>query len=458
MSPVRKSACRLIVKNFRFKKPFLIKHKFIPSGSITLPGDKSIAHRALILGALSSGKTILKNFPLHDDSLATLNALSALGVKISRKGGLIFIFGRGKQGFKKPGKPIFVNNSGTTLRLLLGVLAGMRFETKVVAGKYLSLRPMARVNVPLRLMGARITARIKANEEYAPIVISGGNLQGIVYHAKIASAQVKSAILLAGLFAQGKTQVFERLSTRDHTERMLKVFGANIVVKNNRITLDPNRDLVSPAEIYIPGDISSAAFFIVLAAIIPQAKIIIECSSLNPSRMGIINVLKRMQAKIKVVDFKAGPSVNLEPRGGLVIRGSELKGTVVLPGEIPFLVDELPILMVAACFAQGRTIIKGVGELRIKETDRINSMVVNLRKMGADIRVNQVGRVENIVILGQGGLCGSELKSFGDHRTAMSMVVAALAAEGNSRLDDISCVSKSFPGFLAALKSLSKGQ
>ncbi|MDP2927532.1 MAG: 3-phosphoshikimate 1-carboxyvinyltransferase [Candidatus Omnitrophota bacterium] len=435
-------------------KPFLIKHKFIPSGRIILAGDKSIAHRALILSALSSGKTILKNFPIHDDSLATLNALSVLGVKILRKKGLVSVKGCGMQGLKTSNQPIFVNNSGTTLRLLLGVLAGMDFKTKVVTGKYLSARPMSRVNVPLRLMGAQITARIKANQEYAPIVIKGGNLKGIVYHAKIASAQVKSAILLAGLFAKGKTQVLERLSTRDHTERMLKIFGANIVVNNNSITLNPNQGLVSPGEIYIPGDISSAAFFIVLATIIPKAKIIIEHSSLNPSRSGIINVLKRMQAKIKVVVFKADKPVNFEPRGDLTISSSKLKGTVVLPREIPSLVDELPILMVAACFAQGRTIIKGVGELRVKETDRINSMVVNLRKMGADIRVNKVGLVENIVIQGQGRLCGSELKSFGDHRTAMSMVVAALAAEGESRLDDISCVSKSFPGFLKTLKSL----
>jgi len=312
--------------------------------------------------------------------------------------------------------------------------------------------------MPLRLMGAQITARIKDKEEYAPIVVNGGNLKGIVYHPKVASAQVKSAILLAGLFAKGKTKVIERLSTRDHTERMLKLFGANIVVNNNSIILNPNQDLVSPGEIYIPGDISSAAFFVVLAAIVPKAKIIIEHSSLNPGRSGIINVLKRMQAKIKVVVFKsdkpADKPANFEPRGDLIISSSKLKGTVVYPNEVPSLVDELPILMVAACFAQGRTIIKGVGELRVKETDRINSMVVNLRKMGANIRVNKVGLVENIVIQGQGRLCGSYLRSFGDHRTAMSMIVAALAADGESRLDDISCVSKSFPGFLKTLKSL----
>ena len=457
MSRIRKSANCLEKKYSLSSKPFLIKHKFIPSGRIKLDGDKSIAHRALILSALSRGKTVLKNFPVHDDSLATINALSALGVKISRKKGVVSIKGCGRQGLLVSNQPIFVNNSGTTLRLLLGVLAGMDFRTKVVAGEYLSLRPMSRVNAPLRLMGARITAVIKDNEEYAPIVISGGKLKGIVYQAKIASAQVKSAILLAGLFAKGKTQIFERVSTRDHTERMLKLFGANIVVNNNNIILNPSQDLAGPAEIYIPGDISSAAFFIVLAAIIPKAKIVIERSSLNPSRMGIINVLRRMRAKIKIVVSKVDKPVNFEPRGELTISSSKLRGTVVLPREIPSLIDELPILMVAACFAKGSTIFKGVGELRVKETDRINSMAVNLRKMGADIQVNKVGGQENIVIQGQGRLCGSELKSFGDHRTAMSMVVAAFAAEGESRLDDISCVSKSFPEFLKTLKSLDKG-
>lgn len=454
MSGIRKSAKRLEIKFSHPGKPFLISHKFIPHGRIQLGGDKSIAHRALILSALCYGTTVLKNFPLHDDSLATLNALSALGVKILRKPGLVCVKGTGQQGLKIPRRPIFVNDSGTTLRLLLGVLAGLNFKTKVLAGRYLSVRPMSRVNVPLRLMGARITARIKGNEEYAPILICGGNLKGIVYHLPVASAQVKSAILLAGLFAKGKTKIFQRQATRDHTERMLKLFGANIVVNNNSITLNPNKELVSPGEIYIPGDISSAAFFIVLAAIIPKAKIIIKQSGLNPGRCGLINVLKRMQAKIKVVVSKDSRALNFEPRGEFTIKSSKLKGTVVYPHEIPSIIDELPILMVAACFAYGLTVIKGVGELRVKETDRINSMMFNLKKMGADIRVNKVGRVESIFIQGQGRLYGSDLKSFGDHRTAMSMVVAAFAAEGKSRLDDISCVSKSFPGFFTALNSL----
>ena len=435
-------------------KPFVVKDKFTPCGRISLAGDKSIAHRALLISALSRGKTVIKNFPIHDDSLATLNALVALGVRILPGNKQVLVYGCGKQGLKKSPNFIFTNNSGTTLRLLLGVLAGNDFKTRLVAGKYLSLRPMSRVNKPLRLMGAKITAKNKGYEEYPPIDISGGNLKGIDYRLPIASAQVKSAILLAGLSASGKTRVIERLNTRDHTERMLKVFGANIIINKNCITLNPNKDLISPGLIYIPGDISSAAFFVVLALIIPGAKVIIERVGLNPSRSGIIKVLKRMKANIKIVLLKGSKSQSFEPMGNLAVTSSRLKATVISPSEIPSLVDELPVLMVAACFAEGRTIIKGVGELRVKETDRINSMVSNLKCMGADIRsINSTG-MENIVINGKGSLNGGKLKSFGDHRTAMSLVVAALASKGSSRLDDISCISKSFPGFLTTLKSL----
>lgn len=435
-------------------RPFVVKDKSIPVGKIILPGDKSIAHRALIISALSTGKTTIRNFPIHDDSLATLNALAALGVKILRKNTQILVWGRPGRKLLEPRKPIFVNNSGTTLRLLLGVLAGQNFETKLIAGKYLSLRPMSRVNLPLRMMGARITARIKGAQEYPPIIIRGNKLKGISYRLPVASAQVKSAILLAGLFAKGKTRVIEPVNTRDHTERMLKLYGVKITKNKNSIILNPGKDLASPGKIYIPGDISSAAFFIVLGAIIPGARITIEAVSLNPGRCGVINVLRRMQAKIKVFPLKCKKAQGFEPMGNLRISSSRLKSTVVNPGEVPSLIDELPVLMVAACFAQGRTIIKSAGELRAKETDRINSMVTDLKRMGADIRVNKSGRGENIVIQGQGRLKGAKLKSFADHRTAMSMVIAALAAEGASRIDDVSCISKSFPGFLAMLNSL----
>jgi len=437
--------------------PFVVKKSFPPRGIIKIPGDKSIAHRALFISAISKGNTLIKNFPLHDDSLATFNALVALGVKISRRNGQVLVSGRGSFSLLKPKAAIFVNNSGTTLRLLLGLLAGQDFRTKLIAGKYLSLRPMARVNIPLRMMGALIAARKRRSQEYPPIVVNGNiYLKGISYSVPVASAQVKSAILLAALSANGKTRVVERIATRDHTERMLKTYGANITIKKNNIILYPGKNLVSPGEIYIPGDISSAAFFIVWAAISSQAKIVIEGVSLNPTRCGLINVLKRMQAKIKLVPVKNAKIKNFEPFGDIIVKSSRLKSTVVKIEEIPLLIDELPVLMVAACFARGKTIIKSVGELRVKETDRINSMVMNLLNMGADIQIIKTAGREDIIIHGPAALCGAKLKSFGDHRTAMSLVIAAMAAKGESQVDDLSCVQKSFPGFLATLNSLIK--
>ncbi len=457
MSPVRKNVNGVKAKFSNGVKPFVVKGKFIPSGKINLPGDKSIAHRALIISAISCGNTIIKNFPVCDDSLATLGALAALGVKISRSNKQVLVRPRPGRGLLKPVKPIFVGNSGATLRLLLGVLAGQDFTTKLLAGKYLSVRPMARVNLPLRMMGAGITAKNKGQEEYPPIVITGNKLKGISYRMPVASAQVKSAILLAGLSARGRTRVIQPVKTRDHTERMLKAFGAKITTDGNSVILDPGKGLVSPGEIYIPGDISSAAFFMVLASIIPGSNLIIRRASLNPGRCGIINVLKRMRAKIEISRPKDMKARSFEPMGNLSISSTQLKATVINSGEIPSLVDELPVLMVAACFARGSTIIKGAGELRVKETDRINSMSRNLKLMGADIRVVKSGSKENIVINGKGKLKGTRLKSFGDHRTAMSMVVAALAAEGRSEIDDVSCISKSFPGFIATLKTLLRG-
>jgi len=308
------------------------------------------------------------------------------------------------------------------------------------------------------MMGALITAKKRGSDEYPPIVISGNKLKGISYRLPVASAQVKGAILLAGLYAEGKTRVIEPIKTRDHTERMLKAFGADITISGNSVILNPGQILTSPGEIYIPGDISSAAFFLVLASVIPGSNVVIRSCGLNPGRRGIINVLKRMGAKIKVVYPRRKGLGDFEPAVDLMVTSSSLKGTLVSPEEIPTLVDELPVFIVAACFAGGRTVIKGAGELRVKETDRINSMVWNLKRMTADIRVSKSRGSESIIINGKGRLKGAKLKSFGDHRTAMSMVVAALAAEGRSEIDDVSCINKSFPGFIATLETLLKGK
>ncbi|MFA5200607.1 MAG: 3-phosphoshikimate 1-carboxyvinyltransferase, partial [Candidatus Omnitrophota bacterium] len=294
-------------------KPLIVKDKFVPRGKILVSGDKSIAHRALILSALTCGRTTIRNFPFHDDSLSTLGALCSLGVRIECKENKVLVYGKGHR-FNRPHAPIYVGDSGTTLRLLLGVLAGQEFKTQLKAGKYLSVRPMARVNLPLRLMGAKISSKIKGNEEYAPITIQGGSLKGITYRLPVSSAQVKSAILLAGLFAKGRTCVIEKTATRDHTERMLRIFGADLITKGKSVYLNPGKDLTSPGEIYIPADISSAAFFVVLASIIPFSRITINCLGLNPGRIGAINVLKRMGAGIRISCLKGR---GFEPMGSL---------------------------------------------------------------------------------------------------------------------------------------------
>jgi 3-phosphoshikimate 1-carboxyvinyltransferase len=437
---------------------FLINGLSCIKGEISLPGDKSIAHRAVILSALARDKTTIQNFPANADCLSTINAFKKLAIKITGKlkvnaFNTISVFGKGLLGLKKPGSPLFIGDSGTTFRLLLGVLAGQNFKVKLVAGKSLSKRPMLRVTAPLRKMGARIKSKVKSQksklEEFPPITIQGGKLKAITYRMPVASAQVKSAILLAGLYTNRTTGIIEPVKTRDHTERMLKLFKAGIKVKKNVIVIKGKRELVSPRRIYIPGDISSASFFIVLPSILPNSEILIRNVNLNPSRMGIVKVLKRMGANIQLSAVSC--QLSAEPMGNILVKSSKLKGTVVKKEEIPSLIDELPILMVAACCARGKSMFEAVGELRVKETDRINSMVDNLRKMGADIKVTSA---ERIIIKGVLNLKGARVKSFGDHRTAMSMVVAALKAKGKTVIDDVDCINKSFPGFLNVLNQL----
>ncbi|MFA4989711.1 MAG: 3-phosphoshikimate 1-carboxyvinyltransferase [Candidatus Omnitrophota bacterium] len=424
-------------------------------GEVFLPGDKSIAHRAIILSALAQAKTTLKNIPLNTDCLATINTLRKLGIKIklNRASAQAVVFGRGLRGLQAPKSPIFIKESGTTFRLLLGILAGQGFKVKLCAGASLSRRPMLRAIRPLRLMAALIRAKKIGKEEYPPVIIQGGDLTGITYKLPVASAQVKSAILLAGLLAKGKTRVIAPVRTRDHTERMLKLFKADLKVQGNAVTINGAKRLTSPGTLSVPGDISSAAFFIVAASIIPGSNIRIKNVSLNPSRAGILRALKRMGAEIKIQASKLKVQGN-EPAGDILVKSSCLRGIKIGSKEVPSLIDELPVLMVAACFARGESVFSGVGELRVKETDRIKSMLVNLIQMGANIRINKTGKNENIIIKGVETLYGARVSSFGDHRTAMSMVIAGLAACGKTRIDDLSCINKSFPDFLATLNSL----
>lgn len=432
----------------------VVRPVFSLKGKISLPGDKSIAHRALILSALAQGETIIENYPANEDCLSTVAALRKLGLNLKQRSkSVIEVNARGLSGLSKPGSPIFIGESGTTFRLLSGVLAGQNFVTRLIAGRSLSRRPMLRVTAPLRSMGANIVARRRGRDEYPPVTIRGRSLKAITYKMSVASAQVKGAILLAALYAKGKTKVIEPVKTRDHTERMLRLFKADIQVKKNTIIVRGGRRLVSPGEIYVPGDISSAAFFMVAAAILPGSEIIIKNVSLNPSRSGVISVLKRMGVRIKVRASKP-QATRGESMGDIIIKGSRLKNATVKKKEIPSLIDELPILMVAGASGRGKTVFQGVEELRVKEADRINSMFSNLKKMGADIRVVKSGKGENIVVRGIGQLKGASVRSFGDHRTAMSMIVAGLAAIGQTKIDDISCINKSFPGFIKVLGGL----
>lgn len=445
-------------------KPFAIKPASRIKGAIKLPGDKSIAHRAVIISSLSQGGTKIENFPLNVDCLATLEAFRHLGVDIRRKDSSaavtnLNIYSQGLCGLKKPKGPVFVSDSGTTLRLLLGVLAGQDFSVRLTAGKSLSLRPMRRVCEPLRQMGAQISSRVKGAgsrvEEYPPIITKGSRLKGITYKMPVASAQVKSALILAALYAKGKTSVIETVRTRDHTERMLKLFGAKIFAKGRIVTIEKSGELVSPGKIYVPADISSAAFFIVLAAILKGSTVKILRVGLNPLRAGLIKVLKRMGANIKIDYLKQKNSAS-EPVADIVVKSAPLKATQIKDKEVPSLIDELPVLMVAASLAKGVTTIEGAQELRVKETDRIRSMSLNLRKMGVSIKTCCRSSSEDIIIKGVAHLSGARINSFNDHRTAMSLIVAASAAKGPSQIDDISCINKSFPDFIRVLNSVVK--
>lgn len=430
-------------------KPILIKPIRGLRGTIALPGDKSISHRAVLLSALANGRTTIENFLFSDDCLITLNVLKELGVKVlvDKKRSRVVIESQGC--LCAPRRPLFMGESGTSARLFTGLLAGQDFSSRLTAAASLLKRPMARVIDPLTEMDARICGRMRGRECYLPLEISSSRLRGISWTQKVSSAQVKSAILLAGLFAHGETLVREPLPTRDHTERMLKLFGAPVHVGKKGIRISRSR-LVTPGRLVIPGDISSAVFFIVGALLVKNSMIRLGGVGVNPTRLGAVRVLKRMGGRIRLTDQRG----SFEPVADIDVSTSVLKSTIIRKEEIPALIDELPVLMVAASLAKGRTVIEGIGELRVKETDRIRSMCLNLTKLGVDIQVKSLKKRESVVITGVKSLKAGSLMSFLDHRTAMSMVVAGLTCKSSSKLDDVGCISKSFPGFLTALRQL----
>lgn len=410
------------------------------NGEIRLRGDKSISHRAVMLASLASGRTEISGFLEGEDCLNTVRVFKALGVRIEEEEDRLVVHGQGIRGLKKPKEVLDVGNSGTTMRLLLGILAGQEWTSIITGDESLRKRPMKRVTLPLSQMGARFDG------DYAPVTIYGNpHLKAISYHSPIASAQVKSAILLAGLFANGVTSVTEPVLSRDHTERMLPFFGVELEGEGLTVRLKGPATLSGDRTIRIPSDISSASFFIVAALILPNSKITLPNVGLNPTRTGLLDILKKMEAKITVKNLR---KVGAEPVGDIEVASSRLKGIEVGKEDIPRLIDEIPILAVACALASGRSRIRGAEELRVKECDRLSAVTSELGKMGAKIKELKDG----LIIEGESLLKGAEVESFYDHRIAMSLAVAGLAATGETVIKESQCIGTSFPDFMPILE------
>jgi 3-phosphoshikimate 1-carboxyvinyltransferase len=413
-------------------------------GEIQVPGDKSISHRAALFGGMALGETHITNFLPGQDCLSTLSCLRNLGVEWERQGTEVWIRGQGFRNWHEPTDILDVGNSGTTMRLFLGVLAGSSFSATLTGDQSIRSRPMRRVTGPLREMGARILGRQEGN--YAPLTIQGGKLTGIQYDSPVASAQVKSAILLAGLRAQGETIVTEPHLSRDHTERMLRGFGVQVISEGRTARVAGGANLIGQ-EISVPGDISSAAFFLVLGSLIHEGELWIKNVGINPTRTGILDALLQMGADIQIEEQTEECG---EPRATLRVRPASLRGIEVSGEIIPRLIDEIPILAVAACFAEGETIIRDASELRVKETDRIRTVVEGLQALGAMIEEIPDG----MRIYGGKGLLGGIAGSQGDHRLAMSWAVAGLLSDQGVSIEGIEAAAVSYPNFLESLEEL----
>lgn len=411
-------------------------------GEISVPGDKSISHRAVMLGSLAKGTTQISGFLKGADCLSTIDCFRSMGIEITEKHDKIIVDGKGLYGLKKPDKMLYTGNSGTTTRLLCGILAPQHFDTEITGDASICKRPMKRVVEPLSLMGAKIEG------DYCPLKITGGDLHAIDYQMTVASAQVKTAVILAGLYAQGETVVHEISKSRDHTELMLRAMGADIKVSGLDITVNSGKELTAQ-ETEVPGDISSAAFWMVLAAIMPNSQITIKNVGINPTRTGIIDVFKDMGANIKLENLRSATG---EEVADITVSTSPLKGTVIGGDIIPRLIDELPVIAAAAVFADGETVIKDAHELKVKETNRIRAIVDEFSKCGVDITETDDG----MIIHGGKSIHGADFKTYGDHRMAMSLTVLSQLADGVSTLDDSECVNVSYPGFFACFDELGK--
>jgi 3-phosphoshikimate 1-carboxyvinyltransferase len=414
-------------------------------GEPCLPGDKSISHRAALLGALANGATRATNFLLAEDTLSTLRALGQLGVEWELEGTTLTVRGRGYQGLSEPAEAIDVGNSGTTIRLLSGVVAACPFLTRLTGDSSIRRRPMRRVIDPLTLMGAEVVAA--GEGELAPLSIKGGGLHGIDYELPMPSAQVKSAVILAALNAQGETIIRGDQGSRDHTERMGLSFGADLEVTRECITVRPSS--LAACELDIPADLSSASFFLAGAVMLPNSEVILRDVGLNPTRAGFLSILNSMGAMVMEDSYSVKEN---EPRGNLLARGARLRGVEIEGWRVPGLIDEIPLLAVVATQAEGITRVSGAEELRHKESDRLTAIISQLKKMGADIEEEEGG----FTVRGRTRLKGARVESCGDHRIAMSLAIAALCAEGDTVIEGWESVGISFPGFAETLRGLAQ--
>lgn len=415
------------------------------SGELAIPGDKSISHRAIIIGSLANGKTIVTNFLAGEDCMRTIHAFQSMGVSIDKQNDTVTIEGKGIAALTEPQEPLYFGNSGTTARLMLGLLAGLPFFTAVYGDPSLSIRPMDRVLNPLKQMGAIIDGR--AEGSYLPLSIRGKTLQGMDYKLPVKSAQVKSAVLLAGLLANGETNVIEVTPTRNHTENMLQAFGADITVDGSKTTIT-NKQPLTASDVYVPGDISSAAFFLAAAAIVPGSKLTLKNIGLNDTRTGILDVLQAMGANIQ---FNNQQTVNGEHTGDITVTYENLHGITIDGSIIPRLIDEIPVIALLATQIDGTTIIQDAEELRVKETDRIAAVADVLTTLGANIETQQDG----MIIHGKTTLSGGKIASYNDHRIAMMGAIASLVADGEVVIDDIASVAISYPNFFEHLQQIS---
>ncbi|OXS80270.1 3-phosphoshikimate 1-carboxyvinyltransferase [Domibacillus enclensis] len=422
----------------QFNKPSL-------GGTIEVPGDKSISHRSIMFGALAEGTTTIRHFLKGEDCLSTIDCFRKLGVQIDETKDEIIVHGAGWDGLKEPSAILDTGNSGTTTRLMLGILAGRPFHSVMIGDESIGKRPMDRVTVPLASMGADIAGR--DNGRFTPLSIRGKKLNTAQYKLPVASAQVKSAVLFAALQADGESVIIEPEATRDHTEKMIEQFGGSIRREGDRIIVQGGQSFKG-TDVYVPGDISSAAFFMVAAAITPNSEVVLENTGLNETRTGIIDVFKQMGAEMTIEKTSAEG----EEIGTITVKTSQLKGTEISGAIIPRLIDEIPVIALLATQAEGDTIIRDAEELKVKETNRIDTVVDELKKLGADIEATDDG----MIIRGKSSLHGGSVSSHGDHRIGMVMAIASLIAEGELSIHDHEAIAVSYPEFFDHLHQLVK--